>query len=157
MSEFSHIDKDGNAQMVDVGAKAVTQRTATASGKIFMAPATIELIKRGGHKKGDVLGVARISAIQAAKQCALLIPLCHTLALTAINVDFTLANDHVLIDVSCSVADRTGVEMESLTAVSVAGLTIYDMCKAADRGMTISDIKLFEKKGGKSGHWQATK
>ena len=145
MSEFTHIDKDGNAQMVDVGAKAITARTAAASGKVFMQPATLELIKLGGHKKGDVLGVARIAAIQAAKQCASLIPLCHSLALTAITIDFTLGDDHVLIEASCSVADRTGVEMESLTAVSIAGLTIYDMCKAVDKTMVISDITLNKK------------
>ena len=143
--------------MVDVGEKSETHRIATASGSIRMLPATLNLIQQGNAKKGDVLGIARIAAIQASKKTADLIPLCHPMALTRVAVTFDI--DEATISVLCTVTTetygKTGVEMEALTAVSVGLLTIYDMCKAADRGMTISDIKLLEKHGGKSGDWVA--
>jgi cyclic pyranopterin phosphate synthase len=143
--------------MVDVGAKAETHRVARARGKISMQSATRELIESGSHKKGDVLGIARLAAIQGAKRCADLIPLAHPIPLTKVAVDFTVdvAKNTVSIEVTAETVGRTGVEMEALTAASVGLLTIYDMCKAVDRGMTISDIKLLEKLGGKSGHWIA--
>ena len=143
--------------MVDVGAKAETTRVARARGCIRMAPATFALIKGGSAKKGDVLGVARIAAIQASKRTSDLIPLCHPLALTRVAAEFTLdAGRHcVMLEVTAETVGRTGVEMEALTAVSVGLLTIYDMCKAADRGMVVEDIRLLEKAGGKSGHWIA--
>lgn len=158
MTELSHIDKNGNAQMVDVGAKDVTERHALAEARVYMQAETLQLILEGGHKKGDVLAVARIAGIQAAKKCADLIPLCHPLMLTSIKVELTAdsANNCVVILASCKVAGKTGVEMEALTAASVAGLTIYDMCKAVDKGMVISDLKLLEKTGGKSGDWRTT-
>ena len=143
--------------MVDVGAKAETSRVARARGHIRMAPATFALIESGSAKKGDVLGIARIAAIQGAKRCSDLIPLCHPIALTRVAAEFTLdAKGHrVTIEVTAETVGRTGVEMEALTGVSVGLLTIYDMCKAADRGMIIEDIRLLEKAGGKSGHWLA--
>ncbi len=143
--------------MVDVGAKAETARVARAAGSIRMAPATFELIKSGSAKKGDVLGIARIAAIQASKRTSELIPLCHPLALTRVAAEFALdAKKHrVTLEVTAETHGRTGVEMEALTAVAAGLLTIYDMCKAADRGMVIDDIKLLEKAGGKSGHWTA--
>jgi cyclic pyranopterin phosphate synthase len=143
--------------MVDVGAKAETARVARASGHIRMAPATFALIKGGSAKKGDVLGIARIAAIQAAKRSSELIPLCHPLALTRVTAEFALdeRKSRVTIEVTAETFGRTGVEMEALTAVSVGLLTIYDMCKAADRGMIIEDIRLLEKTGGKSGHWKS--
>jgi len=154
---LTHFDAAGQAQMVDVGAKMETARIARASGRIRMQPATFALIASGSAKKGDVLGVARIAAIQAAKRTAELIPLCHPVALTRVAADFTL--DEATSSVTCTVTaetyGRTGVEMEALTAVSVGLLTIYDMCKAVDRGMIIEEVRLIEKAGGKSGHWQA--
>ncbi len=143
--------------MVDVGDKLQTKRSAVASGIISMLPATLKLIQQGDAKKGDVLGVARISAIQASKKTADLIPLCHPIALTKVAVTFDVdeANTNITCTATCETTGQTGVEMEALTAVSVGLLTIYDMCKAADRGMTISDIKLLEKHGGKSGDWAA--
>jgi len=143
--------------MVDVGAKAETTRVARAQGHIRMAPTTFALIKNGSAKKGDVLGIARIAAIQGSKRTSDLIPLCHPLALTRVAAEFTLdARRHrVTLEVTAETVGRTGVEMEALTAVSVGLLTIYDMCKAADRGMIIEDIRLLEKAGGKSGHWTA--
>ena len=143
--------------MVDVGTKAETSRVARARGHIRMAPATFALIESGSAKKGDVLGIARIAAIQASKRTPDLIPLCHPLALTRVAAELTLdASRHrVTIEVTAETFGRTGVEMEALTAVSVGLLTIYDMCKAADRGMIIEDIRLLEKAGGKSGHWLA--
>lgn len=143
--------------MVDVGAKAETSRVARAQGHIRMAPATFALIESGSARKGDVLGIARIAAIQGAKRCADLIPLCHPLALTRVAAEFTLdaSRQRVTIEVTAETVGRTGVEMEALTGVSVGLLTIYDMCKAADRGMVIEDIRLLEKAGGKSGHWLA--
>ena len=154
---LTHFDAAGQAHMVDVGAKAETSRVARAQGHIRMAPATFALIESGSAKKGDVLGIARIAAIQASKRTADLIPLCHPLALTRVAAEFTLdASRHrVTMAVTAETLGRTGVEMEALTAVAVGLLTIYDMCKAADRGMIIEDIRLLEKTGGKSGHWTA--
>lgn len=155
MTELTHLDAQGNARMVDVGGKAVTSRTATAVAVVTMLPATLQLIANGGHKKGDVLAVARIAGIQAAKKCADLIPLCHPLMLNSVKVDFELdeTNSQIHITTVCSLDGKTGVEMEALTAASVAALTIYDMCKAVDKGMVIERICLQEKRGGKSGHY----
>ena len=144
--------------MVDVGAKAATHRVAVATGRIQMLPATLALVQAGTAKKGDVLGIARIAGIQGAKRTADLIPLCHPLALTRVAVEFEVLEESIPTIVCNATAETvgpTGVEMEALTAVQVAQLTIYDMCKAADRGMTITDVKLLEKQGGKSGHWVA--
>jgi len=146
--------------MVDVGAKAATHRVAVATGRIQMLPATLALVQAGTAKKGDVLGIARIAGIQGAKRTADLIPLCHPLALTRVALEFEVLEGSVPTIVCKATAETvgpTGVEMEALTAVQVALLTIYDMCKAADRGMTITDVKLLEKQGGKSGHWVAGK
>ncbi|MGA7781783.1 MAG: cyclic pyranopterin monophosphate synthase MoaC [Paraburkholderia sp.] len=157
MPELTHFDAAGQAHMVDVGGKQETKRIAIARGSIRMLPATFALIRDGNAKKGDVIGIARIAAIQGAKRTADLIPLCHPLALTRVKVDFEL--DEALPGVHCSVQvetlGRTGVEMEALTAVQVGLLTVYDMCKAVDRGMTITDVKVLEKHGGKSGDWVA--
>lgn len=155
MSKLTHLDERGNARMVDVGGKQASSRTAIASGQVRMASSTLELIATAGHKKGDVLAVARIAGIQAAKQCSQLIPLCHPLMLTSIQVDFELDTPRALVKISacCKVSGQTGVEMEALTAVSVAALTIYDMCKAVDKDMVIEAICLQEKQGGKSGHY----
>lgn len=155
MNELSHIDESGNAKMVDVGSKAVTERVAIASGRIKMAYKTFDLVAQGGHKKGDVLAVARIAGIQAAKACSTLIPLCHPLMLTSIDVDFRLdsSTNSIIIESCCKVSGQTGVEMEALTAVSVSALTIYDMCKAVDKDMVIEGISLEEKSGGRSGHY----
>ena len=154
---LTHFDASGQAHMVDVGDKLQTKRIAVASGTISMLPATLKLIQQGDAKKGDVLGVARIAAIQASKKTADLIPLCHPIALTKVTVTFDIdeKNSTITITATCETTGQTGVEMEALTAVSVGLLTIYDMCKAADRGMTISNIKLLEKHGGKSGAWRA--
>ncbi|HAY28086.1 MAG TPA: cyclic pyranopterin monophosphate synthase MoaC [Candidatus Accumulibacter phosphatis] len=155
-SPLSHFDRHGQAQMVDVAAKAETHRQATATGSISMRPETLALIVQGSASKGDVLAVARIAAIQGAKRTADLIPLCHPLAITRITVDFAI--DSEASSVACKARvecfGRTGVEMEALSAVSVGLLTIYDMCKAADRGMRLEGIRLLEKSGGRSGHWQ---
>ncbi len=155
MSELTHFNAAGEAHMVDVAAKAETHRIARASGQISMLPATLQLIAEGGHKKGDVLGIARIAAIQAAKRSSDLIPLCHPLPLTRVAVEFQLDEERSLVqcEVTAETLGRTGVEMEALTAVSVGLLTIYDMCKAVDKGMTLGQIALMEKQGGKSGHW----
>ncbi len=156
-SPLTHFDPQGQAHMVDVGAKQETARRAVAVGRIRMRPETLALIREGNAKKGDVLGIARIAAIQGAKRTADLIPLCHPIALTRVAVEFSL--DDSTHTVTCSATaechGRTGVEMEALTAASVGLLTIYDMCKAADRGMEIESVRLLEKEGGKSGHWQA--
>jgi cyclic pyranopterin phosphate synthase len=154
---LSHFDARGQAHMVDVGEKQETARIARAGGSIRMRPATLELIRSGSAAKGDVLGIARIAAIQASKRTAELIPLCHPLALTRVAVDFALDAERsaVRCEVTAESRGRTGVEMEALTAVSVALLTIYDMCKAVDRAMGIGEIRLLEKAGGKSGHWLA--
>lgn len=155
-SKLTHLDSEGNAHMVDVGDKAITQRIAVARGTISMAPETLALIARGGHKKGDVLSVARIAGIQAAKQTSQLIPLCHPLMLSKVGVELELDEDNsaVVITATCKVDGKTGVEMEALTAVSTAALTIYDMCKAVDKNMVIGGIHLLEKQGGRSGHYQ---
>jgi cyclic pyranopterin monophosphate synthase len=154
---LTHFDAGGQAHMVDVGAKNETHRIAIATGMIRMQPETLDIIETGSAKKGDVLGIARIAAIMACKKTSELIPLCHPLALTRVAVDFEL--DRVASAVVCTVRaetyGKTGVEMEALTAVQVGLLTIYDMCKAVDRGMTMTDIRLMEKHGGKSGSWQA--
>lgn len=144
--------------MVDVGEKTPSARLARASGRIRMQAATFELIASGSAKKGDVLGVARLAAIQAAKRTGELIPLCHPLGLDRVSVDFTLdpASASIACTVTAACHGRTGIEMEALTAVSIGLLTIYDMCKAVDRGMVIGEVRLIEKQGGKSGHWQAT-
>ena len=145
--------------MVDVGSKASTHRVAVATGRIQMLASTLALIQAGTVKKGDVLGIARIAGIQGAKKTSDLIPLCHPLALTRVALDFEVLADAEVPSIVCTATaetiGQTGVEMEALTAVQVALLTIYDMCKAADRGMTITDVKLLEKQGGKSGHWVA--
>ena len=155
---LTHFDKIGQAHMVDVGDKAHTKRIAIASGKISMLAATLKLILQGDSKKGDVLGIARIAAIQGSKRTADLIPLCHPISLTRVAVTFEIDEKHTSITctVTTETTGQTGVEMEALTAVSVGLLTIYDMCKAVDRGMTIGEIKLLEKHGGKSGDWKAS-
>ena len=155
--KLTHFDERGAARMVDVGAKPETHRVAVAGGSIRMLPATFELVRSGSSKKGDVLGVARIAAIQAAKRTSELIPLCHPVPLTSVAVEFALDEAGARIDCRATVecTARTGVEMEALTAVQVALLTIYDMCKAVDRGMRIDDVHLIEKQGGRSGHYRA--
>jgi cyclic pyranopterin monophosphate synthase len=152
-SPLTHFDAQGQAHMVDVGTKAATHRVAIAQGRITMQPATLALIASGTAKKGDVLGVARLAGIMASKKTSELIPLCHPIALTRVAVDIELlANEHAVVcSATAETVGPTGVEMEALTAVQVALLTIYDMCKAADRGMVIGDVKLLEKHGGKSG------
>jgi cyclic pyranopterin phosphate synthase len=157
MSEFTHFDEGGRAVMVDVAGKNDTHRVAVASGRISMLADTLVRILGGEAAKGDVLGVARIAAIQATKRAAELIPLCHPIALTKVNVEFT--PDEATASITCAVTaetvGKTGVEMEALTGVSVALLTIYDMCKAVDRGMIMGEVRLLEKEGGRSGHWRA--
>lgn len=155
MSKLTHFGAHGQAHMVDVAAKAETHRVARAQGRIRMLPATLKLIAAGSAKKGDVIGIARIAAIQAAKKTSELIPLCHPLALTRVDVAFKLDRKAAAVDCLATVetTGRTGVEMEALTAVSVGLLTIYDMCKAVDRGMSLEGINLVEKRGGKSGIW----
>lgn len=155
MSKLTHLDEQGNARMVDVGGKAQTQRLAVASGRIRMSPEALTAIREGNAPKGDVLGAARIAGIMAAKRTADLIPLCHPLALDAVTVDFAFEDGAVRATARASLTGRTGVEMEALTATSVALLTIYDMAKAMDRGMVIEDLRLVEKHGGKSGSWRA--
>lgn len=157
MSGLTHLDAEGRARMVDVSDKKETERTATAAGSVLMAPATLELILAGNVAKGDALAVARLAGIMAAKRTAELIPLCHPLALTAIAVELTpdRARHAVDITATCKLKGRTGVEMEALTAVTVAALTLYDMCKAVDRAMRITDIRLREKSGGASGVFRA--
>ncbi|WP_374586560.1 cyclic pyranopterin monophosphate synthase MoaC [Pseudoduganella sp.] len=154
---LTHFDAAGQAHMVDVGAKAETHRIAVATGSIRMKPETLALILSGTAKKGDVLGIARIAAIMASKRTADLVPLCHPLALTRVAVDFTTdeASSAVHCRAQVETYGKTGVEMEALTAVQVGLLTVYDMCKAVDRGMTITDIRVTEKAGGKSGDWKA--
>ena len=156
MSDLTHFNDQGKAHMVDVGEKNQTHRTAVCEGNITMQAETLEKILQGDHKKGDVLGIARIAGIMAAKKTSELIPLCHPLMLTHVDLDFTPNTEDNSIYCTCRVETRgqTGVEMEALTAIQVALLTIYDMCKAVDRGMTMTNIRLIEKKGGKSGHWK---
>ena len=158
-SPLTHFDAQGQAHMVDVGDKANTKRSATAEGRIEMHADTLALIRDGNAKKGDVLGIARVAAIQASKRTAELIPLCHPLALSHVRVAFTTGDQppHVHCTVTAETTGPTGVEMEALTAVQVGLLTIYDMCKAADRGMTMTGVRLLEKMGGKSGHWVVAK
>lgn len=155
MSKLTHFNAEGEAHMVDVGAKATTARQAVAEGRIEMQPATLAMIRTGESRKGDVLGVARVAAIMAAKKTAELIPLCHPIALHAVEVTFTLVDAPPAVSCRVRVATnaQTGVEMEALTAVQVGLLTIYDMCKAVDRAMTMTDIRLVAKSGGKSGAW----
>jgi len=161
MSNLTHFDAQGQAHMVDVAAKQATHRIAVAQGRITMLPATLELIASGSAKKGDVLGIARIAGIQGAKRTSELIPLCHPIALTRVAMEFEVLPEsgeqaaQVLCHATAETVGPTGVEMEALTAVQVALLTIYDMCKAVDRGMTITDVKLLEKHGGKSGSFVA--
>ncbi|MGE0398815.1 MAG: cyclic pyranopterin monophosphate synthase MoaC [Kofleriaceae bacterium] len=152
--KLTHFDEAGAAHMVDVGQKPETERTGIASGWIAMEPATLAKVKAGAIGKGDVLGVARIAGIQAAKKTADWIPLCHPLRITGVDIAFDVRKDRVAITATVRAFDRSGVEMEALAAVSAAALTIYDMCKAIDRGMTIGDIRLDEKRGGKSGTWK---
>jgi len=157
MSRLTHLDAQGQAQMVDVGDKAETHRVARAEGRIRMSTLALDAIESGNSKKGDVLGVARVAAIQAAKRTSELIPLCHPLPITRLTVDFVL--DRALSSVVCTAQvetfGRTGVEMEALVAVQIGLLTVYDMCKAIDRSMRIEAVRLLEKKGGRSGHWVA--
>lgn len=159
MNKLTHFDDSGQAHMVNVGDKAHTQRLAIATGSICMQPKTFAMVEAGSHKKGDVLGIARIAAIQAAKKTADLIPLCHPLALSHVSVTFEAdTKNHMFrCQVRAETTGPTGVEMEALTAVQVALLTIYDMCKAVDRGMVMGEVKLLEKSGGKSGEWKAGK
>lgn len=155
MGKLTHLDSRGRASMVDVSEKENTDRVAVAAGRVTMAASTLQLIETGGNKKGDVLATARIAGIQAAKRCAELIPLCHPLMLTSIKVELELDTEQAAVNITatCKVNGQTGVEMEALTAVSVAALTVYDMCKAADKNMVISDVCLREKSGGRSGHY----
>lgn len=153
MSDFSHFNTKGEAHMVDVGEKSPSHRVAIASGRIRMQAETLQMIMQGGHKKGDVLGIARIAGIMAAKKTADLIPLCHPLMLSHVSVDFEPGQEAIHCSARVETTGQTGVEMEALTAVQIALLTIYDMCKALDRGMVISDIGLLHKSGGKSGEW----
>ena len=157
MSEFTHIDSKGQARMVDVSEKEVTFREARAVGRVTMEPNTLEMIVSGGHKKGDVLATARIAGIMAAKRTSDLIPMCHPLMLSSVKVELSpnIAENCVDIEAICKLSGQTGIEMEALTAVSVAGLTLYDMCKAVDKAMVIDQVRLVEKKGGKSGHYLA--
>jgi cyclic pyranopterin phosphate synthase len=155
MSKLTHINANGEAQMVDVSDKDNTTREAKAGARVVMQAETLELIVSGSHKKGDVLAVARIAGIQAAKKCSDLIPLCHPLMLSKVSVELTPNNEKCCIDIiaTAKLNGKTGVEMEALTAASIAALTVYDMCKAVDRFMRIDNVQLIEKKGGKSGHW----
>jgi cyclic pyranopterin phosphate synthase len=159
MNPLTHFDSSGQAHMVNVGDKPNTHRIAIATGSISMLPATFDLVEAGNHKKGDVLGIARIAGIQASKKTSELIPLCHPLALSHVSLQFELdrKTSSIRCQVQAETTGPTGVEMEALTAVQVALLTIYDMCKAVDRGMVMGDVKLLEKSGGKSGTWVAAK
>lgn len=157
MSDLTHFNQQGHAHMVDVGDKEVTKRVAVATGTIQMQIETLQMITEGKHKKGDVLGIARVAAIMASKRTSDLIPLCHPIGLTHVDVVYTIDTDASKIDceVRTETRSQTGVEMEALTSVQVALLTIYDMCKAVDRGMCMTNIRLLKKTGGKSGHWTA--
>lgn len=156
MSGLTHLDEAGNARMVDVGGKPDSERVASAGARIEMRPETLKLIASGGHKKGDVLTVARIAGIQAAKNCAGLIPMCHPLMLSAVDIDLKLNRDAACVEIvaTCKVKGPTGVEMEALSAAAVSALTIYDMCKAVDREMRIEGLCLLKKSGGRSGHYR---
>ena len=153
MSKLTHFNQQGEAHMVNVGEKPVSHRIASADGRIVMQAKTLDLIQSGGHKKGDVLGIARIAGIMGAKKTSELVPLCHPLALTSVEVEFSMEASAVYCKATAETRGQTGVEMEALTAVQVALLTIYDMCKAVDRGMVLQDIGLLSKSGGKSGTW----
>ncbi len=157
MSRLTHLDKDGKAAMVDVSAKDVTARSATARGTVLMQAETLALIMEAGVKKGDVLSVAQLAGIMGAKKTAELIPLCHPLPLDSVEVTLTCVPERNAVDIAATAKTqgRTGVEMEAMTAVSVAALTVYDMCKAVDRGIRLTDVRLVEKSGGKSGHFKA--
>lgn len=156
MSGLTHFDAEGKAVMVDVSGKAVTTRTAVARGRVVMAPATLETIRSGGIGKGDVLGVARLAGIMGAKRTADLIPLCHPLPLSSVKVELVPeGEDAIAIEATARTTGQTGVEMEALTAVTIAALTVYDMCKAIDRGMRVEAVRLTRKEGGKSGLWEA--
>lgn len=155
MNKLTHLDSRGQARMVDVGGKPETARSATAAGRIRMAPATLAAVRDGSGPKGDVLAAARIAGIMAAKKTGELIPLCHPLALDAVTVEFAFEDGAIAVTARASLTGRTGVEMEALTAASVALLTIYDMAKALEKGMTIEHVRLLEKTGGKSGDWRA--
>ena len=159
MNKLTHFDETGQAHMVDVGQKAHTHRIATATGSIQMLKSTFDMVMSGSHKKGDVIGIARIAAIQATKKSPDLIPLCHPIALTRVAVEFTPdeSNSTIHCTVITETIGQTGVEIEALTGVQIGLLTIYDMCKAVDRGMVIKEVKLLEKSGGKSGTWVAEK
>lgn len=152
---LTHLDEKGQARMVDVSEKAHTERSATATATIFMQPETLQMIVEGKHKKGDVMATARIAGIMAAKRTPDLIPMCHPLMITSVKVELTpnLENSSVEIEATCKTVGQTGIEIEALTSASTAALTLYDMCKAVDRGMVIDQVKLLEKIGGKSGHW----
>ncbi|MHB1514719.1 MAG: cyclic pyranopterin monophosphate synthase MoaC [Acidiferrobacteraceae bacterium] len=156
MSDLTHLDRRGEARMVDVGSKDVTVRRATASGRILMQSKTLSLIEGGGHHKGDVLAVARVAGIMAAKRTSELVPLCHPLAIDSVEVCLAVVAEQACVSCQATVSStgKTGVEMEALTAVEIALLTVYDMCKSVDRGMTITDIALVSKSGGRSGDWQ---
>ena len=158
MTKLSHIDQSGRAAMVDIGAKPVTERIAIAAARVRMQPATLSLIQENNIAKGDVIAAARLAGIMAAKQTSALIPLCHPIALSSVALEFQLVADpaSIAIEATVKLTGRTGAEMEALTAVSVAALTIYDMCKSADRGMEITGIRLIHKSGGKSGSWDAS-
>jgi len=157
MSDLTHFNREGHAHMVDVGDKDITKRVAVAIGTIEMQPDTLQMITEGRHKKGDVLGIARVAAIMASKRTSDLIPLCHPIGLTHVDVTYSIdsGKSRIECEVRTETRSQTGVEMEALTSVQVALLTIYDMCKAVDRGMYMTNIHLLEKKGGKSGHWTA--
>jgi cyclic pyranopterin phosphate synthase len=159
MAKLTHFNQQGEAHMVDVGTKPVSQRIAVAEGTIRMQAETLDLILRGKHKKGDVLSIARIAGIMAAKKTAELIPLCHPISITRIEIDLEPQKNSnaIYCRATTETRDQTGVEMEALTAVQIALLTIYDMCKSVDRGMTVSNVQLLEKSGGKSGHWKREK
>lgn len=151
--DLTHVNAQGRARMVDVGAKARTHRSARAAAKVLMAPATLELVRTGGVKKGDVLAVAQVAGIMAAKRTWELVPMCHQLRLTAVDISFAYEPDGIALEATCRCKGETGVEMEALTAASVAALTIYDMCKAVQRDMVITEVMLLEKEGGRSGHF----
>ena len=153
MERFTHLDDSGAARMVDVSGKDVTTRSATATGKVLVSPAVVDLLRGEGVPKGDALAVARVAGIMAAKRTPDLIPLCHPLAISAVTVDLEVVDDGVAITATVRTTDRTGVEMEALTAVSVAGLTVIDMVKAVDKGAVVTDVRVEEKSGGKSGTW----
>jgi cyclic pyranopterin phosphate synthase len=151
---LTHFNAEGRAWMVDVSAKDKTERIARAAGKVLMRPDTLALVRSGGMKKGDVLAVAQVAGIMAAKRCWELVPMCHPLPLTGVDISFSYEEDGIAIQATCRCCAETGIEMEALTAVSVAGLTIYDMCKAHQRDMVIDRVRLLEKDGGKSGHFE---